>query len=1357
MLKRLADNEDALLEVRNLLVGNIKTGKAISPGAEWLIDNFYLIEEQVVLARKHLPKGYSDTLPALANGLFAGMPRVYDIVLEIISHSDGRVDEHNLGSFVAAYQTTTELTLGELWAIPIMLRLAVIENLRRVCGRIALDMIDHNLADYWADKMIDTVKEDAAHLILTIADMVRSKPPLSSPFVAGFTRSLQGKGPALALALNWLEQQLSGMGTSSNDLVRQENQKQAADQVSVRNSVGTLRFIGTTDWREFVEKLSCVEQVLVQDPAGTYPRMDFTTRDRYRHVVEAIAKKSGLPEKEVAQTALTLAGKSGDKDASPPKARHVGFYLIDKGLRQTLDAAGIRHGPARRLVRTAEKVPFSLYFISILLLTGLIATGMFYLPYSQGIHSRLLLSIVALLAVSASAQLAVSLVNWLSTLLVKPKVLPRMDFSKGIPAEYRTLVVVPTLLSGKAYIETLMEGLEIRFLANKGDNLHFGLLTDFMDGDVEIEKDDKQLTDLAIDRIEALNQKYKRNESDIFFLFHRARVWNAGEQKWMGYERKRGKLAALNALLRRRGENEFSIIKGDYRTLYDVKYVITLDSDTLLPRDSAWKLIAAMAHPLNHPEYSTRKRRVTEGYGVLQPRVDTSIPLTTTSLYLHMQGSVSGIDPYTRVTSDVYQDLFEEGSFIGKGIYDVDIFQKAFRDVFQENRILSHDLLEGCYVRSGLLSDVFLYEENPAQYESDLRRHHRWIRGDWQIAAWLLPYVTTGKGQLTRNRLSALSRWKIFDNLRRSLLPVSLLSLLLLGWFILRFPWFWTLAVSTIILLPPIIASAWHLLNKPADLTLKAHVSEVAGNLKITLIRFVFGLSILPYEAFQYVDAILRALWRMIVSRRKLLEWTPFAAIASKNRLALLSAYRSLAIVPLLAMVCTVFLLRNPPDFAVASPILLLWLLAPALVWRLSKPVTEDRPDLAEQERTFLYKTARKTWAFFEQFVTAADNGLPPDNFQELEGGVIAHRTSPTNMGLALLANLAAYDFGYLSASRLLDRCGQAFRSMRTLERFKGHFYNWYDTRSLSPLYPRYVSTVDSGNLAGHLLTLRQGLLTLPGQPLFGSRVLQGCRTTAAIILDQSKERFADPLNRLQALLKEAASEEQSLTATKNTLEEGVRLALDLRLPRAEDGTELSGWVDRLSHQLKDHQDHLLHSVPWIALLPIPACFARVAVLDQIPTLRSLQTMKDTCKAAFDEYEQQEHPAGEKDWLRQMQTAIDEAATRATERISLIEELAEQCEEFSEIEYDFLLEPATALLHIGYNVEEQRKDSSFYDLLASEVRLGIFVGIAQGKLSQESWFALGRLLTELRRRPHPAFLERIDVRVPDASTSHAFL
>jgi cellobiose phosphorylase len=1334
LLKRLAENEHTLLEVRDLLVGNIKTGKAITPGGEWLLDNFYLIEEQVVLARKHLPKGYSEALPALATGISAGMPRVYDIVLELISHSDGRVDVHNLTSFVAAYQTATILTLGELWAIPIMLRLAVIENLRRVCGKIALDMIDHNLSDYWADKMIDTVKEEAGDLILTIADMVRSKPPLSSPFVAGFTRSLQGKGPALALPLSWLEQQLSGMGTSSNDLVRLENQKQAANQVSVRNSIGTLRFIGTTDWREFVETLSSVEHLLAKDPAGTYPQMDFATRDSYRHVVEAIAKDSGLPETAVASKVLALAAAHRDAGPSAKKEQHVGYYLIGKGQKQVTQTIGIRYSRVKTGVRAAKKIPVFLYLFSFAVLTWLIATGMFYLPYSQGIRSRLLLSVVVLLAISVSAQLAISLVNWLSTLLVKPRLLPRMDFSGGIPAEFRTLVIVPTLLTSKEYIDQLMDGLEIRFLANKGDNLHFGLLTDLVDADVEIQEEDRELTDLASARIEALNQKYKQTENDIFFLFHRSRIWNAGERKWMGYERKRGKIAALNALLRRRGKHEFSLIKGDYHILHEVKYVITLDSDTLLPRESAWKLVATMAHPLNQPEYDPRKKRVTAGYGVLQPRVESSIAAATTSLYLNMQGSVSGIDPYTRVSSDVYQDLFEEGSFIGKGIYDVDMFELTFRDLFQENRILSHDLLEGCYVRSGLVSDVFLYEENPSRYLSDLRRHYRWIRGDWQIAGWILPFVRTRKGHVIKNRLSALSRWKIIDNLRRSLLPVSLLSLLLLGWFVLPFPWFWTLAVSTIILLPPLVAIAWQLLQKPTDLTLKAHLSEITGNLKGTLVRFVFSLSILPYEAFQYVDAILRTLWRMTVTRRKLLEWTSSATDSGKPRSSLWAVYRFIAIAPLLAMVCTIFLLKDPPALLVAGPILLFWLLSPALVWRLSKPEIGAAPKLMELELEFLHKTARKTWSFFEQFVTADENWLPPDNLQQTNGEVIAHRTSPTNMGLALLANLAAYDFGYLSGFEFTRRCALTLGTMEKLERYNGHFCNWYDTRSLFPLYPRYVSTVDSGNLVGHLLTLRQGLTALAGQPIHRHEALEGCSTTAAIIRGESKGRFAGTLDQIQTLLNGNVREERSLLAIKKTLDDLALLVDQLHLPREESYTELSRWVGRLTLQVKDHRRQL-QGIPWMQLLPVPQRFAGLAVTDQVPTLRSLQAMQDTCQEALAQYDDQENTPEEKSWLAHMRTALADAGTLATARIGQLEQLAEKCEELSEIEYDFLLDPSTGLLRIGFNIDEQRKDNGFYDLLASEARLGIFVGIAQGKLPQESWFALGRLLTDSGEDP----------------------
>ena len=1353
LLKRLDDNEQTLLEVRNVLVENVRLGKTISPGGEWLLDNFYLMEEQIVLARKHLPKGYSEALPCLANGISAGLPRVYDIVLEIISHSDGRVDGSNLGSFIAAYQTETKLTLGELWAIPIMLRLAVIENLRRVCGRIALDMIDHTLADYWADKMMDTVKDRPGDLILTIADMVRSKPPLSSPFVAGFTRSLRGKGPALALPLSWLEEQLAGMGTGSNDLVRIENQKQAADQVSVRNSIGTLRFIGTMDWKEFVDNLSSVEAVLSHDPSVTYSKMDFATRDLYRHVVEAIALHSPLSETEIAQRVVDLASHA----VGAKKLTHVGYYLIDKGLKQTVQATQMKKRAGRRLLRHHQPVPLFLYLLAITVITIVTASTLFYPAYTAPGYGRWMPIVVGFLALSVSTQFAVPLVNWLSTLIIMPKLLPRMDFSKGIPVDCRALVVVPTLLSNKAYILELLEGLEIRYLANKDHNLHYALLTDLMDADAEFLEDDQELVELASDGIAALNRKYRgaiaqlavgqsatgqpatgqpamgQSTDNRFFLFHRPRKWNPAEKKWMGYERKRGKLAALNALLRGRGLEEFSTITGDYHQFEGIRYVITLDSDTHLPREAAWKMVAAMAHPLNEPVYSEKKRRVVEGYGILQPRVDPEMPSGVASLYARMQGNVKGIDPYTRLSSDVYQDLFNEGSFIGKGIYDVDSFERAFEGQFRENRILSHDLLEGCYGRSGLISDVSLYEEDPAQYSQDIRRHHRWIRGDWQIAAWMMPFFRDAKGQWTKNRLSALSRWKIFDNLRRSLLPLSLLALLVLGWLVLPNAWSWTLAITLIILLSPIVASGWHLINKPEGIALKAHVSEVADNLRFTLIRFVFSLAILPYEAWVYTDAVIRSLWRMNISHRHLLQWTP-SAVARASRKGIGWVYLSMAISPLAALACVLLLREHPQALGVTAPIIILWILSPALIWQLGKPGKEEKPNLTGEELRFLHSVTRKTWAFFEQYITAESNWLPPDNLQENAGEIIAHRTSPTNMGLSLLAQMTAYDFGYVSPGRMMAGLDRTLASMGRLDRFKGHFYNWYDTQSMATLHPRYVSAVDSGNLAGHLLTLRQGLIAMPNQPIFHASAWAGMHTTTGILHEHAQGAAGELYGRTK-ILRQRAETPLGLGGTIKELEALAGLAGRISSPPASLQTEQGRWLARLTLQINDHLEDIRSLAPWLALLPVPVRFDELNWLDTIPTLNGIVAMPETLLRTITQYEQGECSFEEKAWLAKARPIIEGAAASAATRVSALYRLADVCEKMADIEYDFLLDVGTSLLRIGYNVDEQRADNSYYDLLASEVRLGIFTGIAQGKLPQESWFALSRLLTNAGNDP----------------------
>jgi cyclic beta-1,2-glucan glucanotransferase len=1310
LLTRLAENEGVLLETRDLLAEAVKTDRRITPAGEWLLDNFYLIEEQVRTARRHLPKGYSRELPRLQNGPSAGLPRVYDIALEAISHGDGRVDPESLIGFVKAYQTVTSLKLGELWAIPIMLRLALIENLRRVAVRIATDRLDRNSADYWADLLTETAEKDPKSLILVIADMARSGPPMVSSFVAELTRRLQGQGPALALPLTWIEQQLSESGLTIKQLVQSENQQQAADQVSISNSIGSLRFLGAMDWREFVETMSIVEQTLREDTGGVYGKMDFVTRDRYRHAVEKTAKKSRLSESEVAAEAIRLAHES---------AAHVGYYLIGKGMAQLEQLIEVRLSVFEALRKLASRFPLLLYTGAIVLMTAVPTWLMLSKAHAGGLYGWAL-GLTGILTLLCASHLAVALVNWLATLLAAPRPLPRMDFSKGIPPESRTLTVVPTMLISAQNIEDLVEALEVRFLANRDDNLHFGLLTDFRDAADETLPGDEALLLLARQRIEELNEKYGTSKDDAFFLFHRPRRWNPRDRIWMGYERKRGKLSDLNALLRG-GEHgvakeRFSLIVGNTAVLSSVKYVITLDTDTQLPRDSAWQLVGAMAHPLNRARYDRDKQRVCEGYGILQPRVAVSLPGTNRSRYARMFGSEPGIDPYTRVVSDVYQDLFQEGSFIGKGIYDVDAFELALGGRFPENCILSHDLLEGCYARAGLLSDVMVYEEYPSGYGADVSRRHRWVRGDWQLVRWMLPGVPGTLARFQKNPLSMLSRWKLLDNLRRSLVPVALTLLLLLGWTVFATPLFWTLSVLGIILLPSLIPSILNLLRKPGDVFFRQHLSAAGRSTGMRIVQAAFTLACLPYEAFYSLDAVLRTVWRMLLTHKRLLEWN---ASGNTGRASLAATFRSMWIAPIIATAVAAYLaLSRPTALGMAAPLLCLWFSSPLIAWWISRPLARREARLTADQSIFLRNLSRKTWAFFETFVGPEDNWLPPDNFQEHPVSAVAHRTSPTNMGLALLSNLSAYDFGYIVAGQLIERTENAFKTMESLEKYRGHFYNWYDTKSLKPLLPTYISSVDSGNLAGSLLTLRPGLLALADQKILGAKLFDGLGDTVRVLVDAAKGTAPAQLARLKLDMESAYKcPPDNLAAARLCLEQ-----LALSAAEAAAGIDAQGsagavnddqaawWARALSGQCQAALNELEFLAPWILLPDSPDNFQS---LPEIPTLRQLATLEDELPLASDE----------------LKGLIEEASRRARLRIAAIERLALQCGEFARMDYDFLFDKARNLLSIGYNAGERRVDESYYDLLASEARLSSFVGIAQGQLPQESWFALGRLLT----------------------------
>ena len=1109
LLGRLTVNERVLLDVHTLLTEDVRADHRITPAGEWLLDNFYLIEEQIRTARRHLPKSYNRELPHLMNGPEGGFPRVYTIALEIISHGDGRVDPENLLSFVAAYQSVAILKLGELWAIPIMVRLALIENLRRVAARIAAGRLNRNLAGRWADQMLEIAAGDPKSLILAVADMARSTPPMVSSFVAELARRLQGQGPALTLPLTWIEQRLSENGMTIEQMVGLENQQQAADQVSVSNSIGSLRFLGTMDWRTFVETLSMVNQTLAEDPGGIYSSMDFASRDSYRHAVERIAGNCAHAECAVASSAIHLAREAAARTSADDPAAHVGFYLVDDGLTQLEHMVGARCTTAEALRKTCLRFPLLLYGGAIVLMTS-IAAGLFAArAYADGLQG-LPLGLLCVLLLLCAAHPAIALANWLATLLVKPRLLPRMDFSNGIPRDVRTLVVVPTMITSPQNIEDLAKDMEVRFLANRDENLYFGLLTDFSDAREETLPGDERLLGLARRRIVALNEKYRSTDGDTFFLFHRPRRWNPQERLWMGYERKRGKLADLNMLLRGEARDRFMLVVGESAFLSNVKYVITLDTDTQLPRDSARQFVGAMAHPLNRARYDKDRQRIVAGYGILQPRVAVSLSGTSLSHYARMCASELGIDPYTRAVSDVYQDVFEEGSFIGKGIYDVDAFELALSGRLPENRILSHDLLEGCYARAGLLSDVQLYEEYPFRYSADVNRRHRWIRGDWQIAQWVLPFVPGPDGHLCKNPLSMLSRWKILDNLRRSLTAAALTLLLLLGWTLLPSPVFWTVAVLGIIVIPCLLGLALNVLSKSADTGSRQHIAAAARLSCRHCAEAAFTLACLPYEAFFSMDAIVRTAWRMFVSRKLLLQWNPSLALDRASRFDFTGSYLTMWIAPVTACAAAIAVLQ-PVALAVAAPILVLWFASPAVAWWISRPLTQREARLSEDQIIFLRSLARKTWSFFETFIGPSDHWLPPDNFQEHPAPVLAHRTSPTNMGLALLANLSACDFGYISAGKLIERTTEALHTMDTLERHHGHFYNWYDTQTLQPLFPLYISSVDSGNLAGHLLTLRSGLLGLVDAPILEARFFEGLSDTLRIFLEVAASAAPKP------------------------------------------------------------------------------------------------------------------------------------------------------------------------------------------------------------------------------------------------------
>ncbi|TAN05203.1 MAG: cyclic beta 1-2 glucan synthetase [Rhodanobacteraceae bacterium] len=1318
--------------------------RRVEPAAEWLIDNVYLIRNDLREVREALPANVWKRLPrSEVDGQV--VPRMLRVLRACFAQLDGNVEPAAVEYYLDAYQQHATLDLVELWTLPVLVRVALIEGLACDAAAITRRMQAYSSAEFWAEHLIGVATRAPNDMLVSVAEMARTDVFASPAFAAEFYRLLEGKHPSLKLALTFAEQQLEQRGTSVARVIDEESRAQAADQVSIANRINSLRRIGEYNWSELLERVGAVDRILGEDPAGAYAGMDFATRGRYRHAVEALALRSGRGEVDVAQRAVELARRDC-APGSDPHRRHVGYFLIGAGLASFAHALGARPPAEYRIAERLRRWPSTAYlggvFLASLIVTLLVAAGRHWYFASM----PLAIDFVLLVAVFvAASQPAVALVNWLLGMLIPARTLPRMSFSGGIPDDCRTLVVVPWLLGNTQGLAEQLDTLEIRYLGNRDRNLHFALLTDFPDASERDMPGDAALLEAATAGIDRLNAKHPLSGSTRFHLFHRPREWNPRQAVWMGFERKRGKLGDLNKVLRgTRPERAFSVVVGDVEALQAARYVITLDADTQLPPEAARKLVETMAHPLNRPWFSKGSRRVVAGYGLLQPRISVTYGSTRPSRFARLYSDSTGLDPYTRAVSDVYQDLFGEASFVGKGIYDIDAFSRSVGTRFPNDLILSHDLLEGSYARSGLVSDIELIEHQPNRYSVDVRRRHRWTRGDWQIVQWLLPIVPGPRRRGLRNTLKAHHRWKILDNLRRGLVPLAMLVLLLRSWVLDDVPVYWTLVLVAFLLGPPCVTSFAQVLRNAWGRVPPRRWRNTWRGIRDVLLRELFAIATLPFEAMLNIDAIGRSAGRLLFTRKHLLEWTPMTDAMRGAASSLAGYLRLMWVAPATAIVVGVVLgLHAPASLAAALPFLVLWFVVPGIAWAISR--TPPRPPLPldATQREFLHGVARRVWLWFETFVNADEHWLPPDNCQIFPVEQVAHRTSPTNIGMALLANLTARDFGYLTHGGLLQRTAAMLDTLQNLERHRGHFYNWYDTQTLQPLPPRYVSAVDSGNLMGCLLVLANSLEHGDAEPLVSRALGGGLRDTARMLAEQlpgieasdphANLALAATLEELDTLVADAIGNADNLPVLHGLLARIDAEAQRIAQLNADNGIagEFAEWARALVRQTSAACEELDELAPWLALGDCgsddEATRALLKELESNPTRQRAHALASEIVARLESHGSAHAP--------DLCAALREAGATLNRRRDDARALATACRERAGMDLKFLWDEDREQFAIGYNVERDKRDAGRYDLLASEARILSYVAIAQGQVPPSHWFKLGRLLTIAAGRP----------------------
>lgn len=1304
----------------------------IQLSAEWLLDNAYTVKQSLSDIKRNLPENYFSELSFITQGVYQGAPMLYPLVSKIVAASDGKITAENVTFFLNAYQKIKPLTMGELWAFPLILKISLIECLVDLTSKIVERVNENQLADFWANRILYASRINPEKLYMVLSLLSEEIPSPSTYFADQLMIQLTDTEAANTVLFGWLQRKV---GDNLHDIIQAEQTKQTLEQTSIANVISSLRRLEQMNWREVFENTSLTEEILSKDPAHIYSSMDFPTKDRYRHAVEKFARKSQTPEQDVAAAAVSLS------ETSVPDSlqQHIGYYLLDEGQAVLRKKIGIQTTDSFRLF--LKRHSHGIYLAGCLLSTLLIA-GVFLLFINLQTVSWPMICLLVLAGLIPFSELAIQLLNYLLAHTIPPHILPKMSYEKSIPDQYRTLVVIPTLLTSEKSIRHELEKIEIHFLANTNPQIAFGILSDFTDSDSESHQEDDQLLQIIQEGIASLNKKY---DGSPFYLFHRNRQKNAAENCWMGWERKRGKIENLNSFLCGASEEGLDTFlrEGNPEYLAGTRYVLTVDSDTQLPKNSVRRLIETLSHPLNEGRFDPVTRMLLRGYTIIQPRVSTNYLSATATWFTKLFSDPSGIDPYTKSTSDVYQDVFNEGVYHGKGIYDYGSFHRILSDRLPHNQILSHDLLEGAYVRVAFASDIEFYDSFPETYALFAKRQHRWVRGDWQLLGWLRGTVPTANKSREPNPLSPINRWKIFDNLRRSLFPITALATLILSW---STPLFlpWTCLILVIMALPillRLIDASWI----TAMTKLNSAWNEICKGTVKTIITFAF----LPHQALINADAILKALYRQFWSRRHLLQWSLSSVFTKQDQQI---CYIQMGWVSALSLFLGLFLIFfSNAGLAVELPILALWMLSPLLCILLNRPYL--RPDLsmlAPSSIQYIRLLARRTWRYFDDFVTEEAHHLPPDNYQEKLKVEVAFRTSPTNIGLYLMSVISACRFSHITLFSMIQRLSKTTQTLKSLERYEGHFLNWYDIKNISPLLPKYVSTVDSGNLLASLWALEGKLDAIGKEPVLDPlNVVQSIQDHIQLVfeaLHQEGRKATPEFRRLYLLGKSIRKIPHELQEDLFLMTNEVQVCLESVKLVPHFPQEAIYWLQKLQELLHGIFDWMHLTMPWIALFrespaqhiallhPEGMQWKRIAS-QHIPTFNDILTRNIAGVIPFigwlQTYPSEKLNEEASIWTKKFLEEIVRCFRSVEELKGQIDGLLKEIQEISSsMNLAFLYNQERKLFSIGYNVSNHRLDSSCYDLLASEARLASFIAIAKDDVPLEHWWALGRPTTE---------------------------